>query len=147
MKKLLSFFVLLTIMITMVSCASAKTANPIDYGKKYLLDDNRYYVFEKDQTGYCEYYYNYDIGDSEYHYTLSARLDFVWREASDGAVYLFETKATYYEDHTEGKEIELISNPIYFSEDFLTYFRSTQYGGYSVNYIKEGSELEKSLNQ
>ena len=88
MKKLLSVFALLAIMITMASCSSDKIENPIDFGKKYLLDENRYYVFEKDQTGYCEYYYKYEqAAYSEYNYTLSGRVEFVWREASNGAVY------------------------------------------------------------
>lgn len=148
MKKLLSVFALLAIMITMASCSSDKIENPIDFGKKYLLDENRYYVFEKDQTGYCEYYYKYERADySEYNYTLSGRVEFVWREASNGAVYLFETKSTYNEDHTEGQTISLITDPIYFSEEFFTYSYSNQYGGKTVTYIKEGSELEKILEK
>ena len=148
MKKLLSVFALLAIMITMASCSSNKIENPIDFGKKYLLDENRYYVFEKDQTGYCEYYYKYEqAAYSEYNYTLSGRVEFVWREASNGAVYLFKTKTTYNEDHTEGQTINLITDPIYFSEEFFTYSYSNQYGGKTVTYIKEGSELEKILEK
>ena len=148
MKKLLSLFALLAIMITMVSCAAAKVENPIDYGKKYLLDENRYYVFEKDQTGYYECYYKCEYFDSsEYNYTLSGRVEFVWREASNGAVYLFETETFYNEDHTEGKTINVITDPIYFSEDFFTYSYSNQYGGKTVTYIKEGSNLEKSIDK
>ena len=148
MKKLLSLFALLAIMITMVSCATAKVENPIDYGKKYLLDENRYYVFEKDQTGYYECYYKYEYSDSsEYNYTLSGRVEFVWREASNGAVYLFETETSYNEAHTEGKTINVITDPIYFSEDFFTYSYSNQYGGKTVTYIKEGSNLEKSIDK
>ena len=152
MKKLLSVFALLAIMITMVSCESSKGGNPIDYGKKYILDENenQYYVFEKDQTGYyeCYYKYEYEYSDSPlYNYTLSGRVEFVWREASNGAVYLFETKTTYNEDHTEGKKIDLITDPIYFSEEFFTYSYSNQYGGKTVTYIKEGSKLEKDLEK
>ena len=141
MKKLLSLFALLAIMITMVSCAAAKVENPIDYGKKYLLGENRYYVFEKDQTGYYECYYEAP------EYTVSGRVEFVWREASNGAVYLFETETSYNEDHTEGKTINVITDPIYFSEDFFTYSYSNQYGGKTVTYIKEGSNLEKSIDK
>ena len=148
MKKLLSLFALLAIMITMVSCAAAKVENPIDYGKKYLLDENRYYVFEKDHTGYYECYYKYEYPDSSaYNYTLSGRVEFVWREASNGAVYLFETETSYNEDHTEGQTINVITAPIYFSEDFFTYSYSNQYGGKTVTYIKEGSNLEKSIDK
>ena len=148
MKKLLSLFALLAIMITMVSCAAAKVENPIDYGKKYLFNENRYYVFEKDQTGYYECYYKYESSlSSEYDYTLSGRVEFVWREASNGAVYLFETETSYNEDHTEGETINVITDPIYFSEDFFTYSYSNQYGGNTVTYIKEGSSLEKSIDK
>ena len=159
MKKLLSLFALLAIMITMVSCAAAKVENPtdyakvenpIDYGKKYLLGENQYYVFEKDQTGYYECYckYKHEYSDSsKYNYTLSGRVEFVWREASNGAVYLFETETSYNEDHTEGKTINVITDPIYFSEDFFTYSYSNQYGGNTVTYIKEGSNLEKSIDK
>ena len=146
MKKLLSLFFLFAIVITFASCSAAKSTNPIDFGKKYLLDEHRYYVFEEDQTGYCEYYFKYEYDPSpEYNYTLSGRVEFVWREASNGAVYLFKTGVSYNEDHTEGQEIDLIDSPIYFSEDFFTFSYSNQYGGRTVNYIKEGSSLEKSL--
>ena len=148
MKKLLSLFALLAIMITMVSCAAAKVENPIDYGKKYLLGENQYYVFEKDQTGYYEFHYKHESSvSSEYNYTFSGRVEFVWREASNGAVYLFETETFYNEDHTEGKTINVITDPIYFSEDFFTYSYSNQYGGKTVTYIKEGSNLEKSIDK
>ena len=86
MKKLLSLFALLAIMITMVSCAAAKVENPIDYGKKYLLGENEYYVFEKDQTGYCECYYKYEYEYSDsplYNFTISGRVEFVWRVEVD----------------------------------------------------------------
>ncbi len=170
MKRLLSLFVLLAIMVTMVSCSTEKfknligceekhlvneigceekhLMNEIDYGKKYLQDKNCYYVFKEDQTGYYECYYKYTSDLSpQYSYTLSGRVEFVWRETFNGAVYLFETKSSYNEDHTEGERISIITAPIYFSEDFFTYSYSTQYGSGTVCYIKEGSELEKSLEK
>ena len=142
MKKLLSVFILIAIMIIVASCVPAKNAPSIDYGKKYLLDEdeNQYYVFKKDQTGYYECY---KITPG-FNYTLSGRVEFVWREASDGAIYLFETQVSYNDDHTEGKEIDLISAPIYFSEEFFAYFYGS---GISVRYIKEDSELEKSIKK
>ena len=144
MKKLLSLFSLLALMITLVSCTAAKAENPIDFGKKYLLN-GKYYVFEKDQTGYCEYNYKYESSvSSEFNYTLSGRVDFVWREASNGAVYLFETEISYNEDHTEGHTLGVINDAIYFSEDFFTYSSNGQYGD-TLTYIKEGSKLEKIL--
>ena len=147
MKKLLSLFALFAIMITMVSCADKKTEDSIDYGKKYLINEDQYYVFEKDQTGYYECYYKSGLSSVEYNYTVSGRVDFVWREASDGAIYLFETETSYNEDHTEGREIALISGPIYFSEDFFAYSYSTQYGENTKTFIKEGSKLEESLEK
>ena len=148
MKKLLSLFALLAIVITMVACGVGKDNNPIDYGKKYFFNEDQYYVFNEDQTGYYVCYYQYeDTLFFEYGYTLSGRIDFVWREASNGAIYLFETQTTYNEDHTEGKDLGLITDPIYFSEEFFTYSYSTQYGGRTVNYIKEGSDLAKSLEK
>ena len=144
MKKLLSLFTLLAIMITVASCACAKT-DPIDYGKKYLLNENQYYVFKKDQTGYYECYYKRDSSTSSY--TLSGRVEFVWREASNGAIYLFETKVSYNDDHTEGEKIGVISSPIYFSGEFFAYSYTNQYGTTTVRYIKEGSELEKSIEK
>ncbi len=145
MKKLLSVLIFFAIIITLVSCASSNTANPIDYGKKYLFSKDQYYVFEKDQTGYCEFYNKVDYsGSPEHNYTLSGRVEFVWREASDGAVYLFKTNVTYNDDHTEGREFDIISQPIYFSEDFFVY---SKYDTKTVRYIKEGSELEKSIQK
>ena len=141
MKKILSVFTLLAIMITLVSCASPKNTNPIDFGKKYSQNEDQYYVFEKDGTGYCEYYKKNDS------YVQSGKVDFVWREASNGAVYLFRTETSYNDDHTEGKFIPLIDDPIYFSEDFFTYSYSTQHGGTTINYIKEGSKLEKLMEE
>ena len=145
-------------MITLVSCSDSKEEsgdgvpeamlqNVIDYGKKYVLtgDDysaQTYYVFEANQTGYCEYYDVYENTDyPEYNRTFSGRVDFVWREASNGGIYLFETKITYHEGHTEGERIPLIRHPIYFSEEFFAYSADGSYGTTTVKYVKEGSAL------
>ncbi len=157
MKKFFSITVCLVLLaaacLSLASCGFAKNtnSNPIDYGKKYVLDgasDANYacYVFNRDNTGYMERHYEHvSTVDPEYNYTLSGRVEFVWQEASNGAVYLFETDTYYNEDHTEGNKIALIDDPIYFSEHFFTYTYSNQYGGTTVNYIKEGSNLEKLL--
>ena len=146
MKKLLSVFTLIAILITLVACSSTKDVSSIDFGKKYMLSEDQYYVFEEDQTGYCELYFKYESNmDSKYDFVLSGRVEFVWREASNGAIYLFRTETTYNEDHTEGKEVPLIDDPIYFSEEFFTYSRSDATGAKTINYIKEGSDLEKSI--
>ena len=138
MKKLVSAVALLAIMLTMVSCMFAPLKNPIKYEKKYIFKDEQsyvYYVFEKDQTGYCEYY------DFDTSHTRSGRVEFVWREASDGAVYLFRTKTSYNEDHTEGVSIPLIDGPIHFSKDFFVFSYNTQFGSANRKYIMEGSKL------
>ena len=137
MKKVLSVLALFAVMFTMASCMFTLSKNPIDYGKKYyhsVRSDEQYYVFEKDQTGYCEYYYSHSGT------TMSGRVEFVWREASDGAIYLFRTNTTYYEDDNFG-QLSLPSGPIYFSEDFF----AIHSGDGSVRFIKEGSELKKLI--
>lgn len=136
MKKVFSVLVLLAIVITMVSCTSAK--NPIAYGKKYyhsVRSDEQYYVFKRDHTGYCEYYHSYSGT------TTSGRVEFVWREASDGAIYLFKTNTLYHEDHNSKGSIPLLTGPVYFSKEFFVYHS----GGESVRYVKEGSKLEKLI--
>ena len=153
MKKILAFaaaaLLLLSLGLPLASCSSEsqlseKADNPIVFGKKYLSpgsysgESHNYYVFNRDGTGYyeCKSYYD-GHGDSKYAYTLSGRVEFVWREASDGAVYLFETETHYNADHTEGKDISLISGAIYFAEEFFTRTR----GETTSNYVLEGSEL------
>ena len=157
MKKILAFataaLLLLSLGLSLAACvptpqASEQTYNPIVFGKKYLSpgsysgESHNYYVFNSDGTGYyeCKSYYD-GLGNPEYAYTLSGRVEFVWREASDGAVYLFETETHYHADHTEGKDISLISGAIYFAEEFFTRTRSNTTGETTSNYVLEGSEL------
>ena len=62
MKKIFVIVITLTLLLVicgaLASCRSSRTLNPIDYGKKYILDDDNYYVFNSDKTGYCKYYSN-----------------------------------------------------------------------------------------
>ena len=151
MKKALSYLLIfaltLTVLLCLASCSSSGVSTgstvPIDFDKKYVYDEDRYYVFKSDNTGYYQCHYVYD--DDERGYTLSGRVDFEWRIASDGAVYLFEVEAHYDDDHTEGREIDIITAPIYFSEEFFVYTKDTQVGSYTSRYIKEGSKLQKAL--
>ena len=117
----------------------SSATNPIDFDKKYiLLDENYeycYYVFYSDHTGIYEIKYTYESSYSSF--TLSGRIEFEWREASDNGVYLFEVKTHYNEDSTEGHKLDLIKSPLHFSDDFLV----TSEG----RYIKEGSDLDKIL--
>ena len=120
--------------------SDSKATNPIDFGKKYIYEDENgyYYTFNSDGTGIYEVKYVHEsIVDPQYNFTMSGRVEFVWREASDGAVYLFEVKTHYNEDHTEGHTLDLTTTPIYFSDDFLVVSEA--------RYIKEGSELDKIL--
>ena len=150
MKKFFAFLLasvlLLTALLSFVSCSSSKNGVSIDFNKKYMLDDDRYYVFKSDNTGYAEYHYVYvSDRDPAFGYTQSGRIEFEWREANNGAVYLFEVETTYNKDNTEGEKISLIDAPIYFGEDFFAY---TTHGSYTTTtcYIKEGSKLEKALD-
>ena len=143
MKKFLAVIMAVLMLVgacvSLASCSSPKKSK-IDFGKKYMLNEDRYYVFNEDNTGYYECYYK---GTD---YTLSGRVDFEWREASDGAVYLFEVDVEYNKKHTKGKKISLIYEPIYFSDEFFVYSSNSQYTGSSTTrYIKEGSELAKLI--
>ena len=141
MKKhiitIISVILLVATCLTFASCDSSASSegskNLIAFGEKYFNGEN-YYVFEDDNTGYYEY--RYESSSS----VRSGRVEFVWRVASDGGVYLFGTKTTYHKDHTDDTKygIPLTSSAIYFSEDFLAY--STSSG--TSRYIIEGSELE-----
>ena len=152
MKKtvtIISAVLLFVICLSFCSCdltsSRDKTVNPIDFGKKYVLNSDEYedlyFVFNDDYTGYYEARYDRSSGDR-----VSGRVDFVWREASDGAVYLFKVDTRYYDDHTAKGSIAVTAQPIYFSEDFFTYIKHNSSGAAIYRYIKEGSELDKLLN-
>ncbi len=143
MKKTICAAVLLLAMLLSLAACSGPSASQtatslIDFGKKYIYFEDsgtsdKFIVFHPDHTGYCE---NYHVGDS---YTRSARVNFVWREASDAAIYLFKTETIYHEDHTSPYPPVLPAGPLYFSEEFFVNRDSL------VCYIKEGTELEKLL--
>ncbi len=149
MKKIIVFAcVIVMIAATFCSCFSldslspeaTKTVNPIDFGAKYVNGDS-YYVFNADKTGIYEIHVEKYNGD-----VVSARVDFVWREASDGAVYLFEVGEYHYPEHTDGLNAGVSKQPIYFSEEFLTYVSHNSTGASTTHFIKEGSELDGLLN-
>ena len=149
MKKIIVFAcVILMIAATFCSCSFldrlipevTETVNPIDFGAKYVNGDS-YYVFNADKTGIYEIHFEKYNGD-----VVSARVDFVWREASDGAVYLFEVGEYHYPEHTDGLNAGVSKHPIYFSEEFLTYVSHHSEGANTQHFIKEGSELDKLLN-
>ncbi len=123
--------------------------NPISltFAQKYVGESNTEkskedYTFYADQTGIMEYYFVYtDQFYPQYSYVLSGTVDFEWRVASDGYIYLFKTGERYNEDHTDGKTINLTDTPFSFSNDFLI----NNHGSGTDRYILEGSDLEKTL--
>ena len=142
MKRRFTIIVALVLLValcsTMVSCGRSKTTNPIDFGAKYInyesssyKDYNVYYVFNADHTGYKECHY---ISET-YLYTVSGRVEFIWQEASDGAIYLFRSEEHHNEDHTDVYNIPLIKGAIHFGEDFFVY-------GDAKTCVKEGSVLD-----
>ena len=155
MKKLtrilLSALLLLAVCLSFASCTGGGGAkgNSIDYGARYyhLSYDttdgcyektNAYYEFKSDGTGY--YWFDYTSGGS----VFSGKQEFLWREAADGAVHLFQTSETYNESHT-GYKYALDNCPMYFGEDFFTYTTYGQYGDSTFYFVKEGSALYKKL--
>ena len=149
MKKLISVLLLLACVVCLASCASEKISNPIDFEEKYFLykggtiSNSDYYVFNSDGTGFYRCYSQHTSDSSTE--TASGKIEFAWREAADGGIYLFELERHYNEDHTEGEIIILISSPLYFSEDFFVGTQKTTHGDYQATYVKEGSELEQIL--
>ena len=144
MKKLLLSLLALLLLAApfaaLVSCSSGEGGALIAFGKKYMQSATDYYVFNSDGTGYHEYYH-----ESEYHdYTQSGRVEFLWREASDGAVHLFKTEVKYNSDHTEDKSIPLCNGALVFGEEFFTYTQSSQFGDSARYYILEGSALDRA---
>ena len=150
MKKTIAASLLLVLILALVSCSmpfgAISLKSSIEYGKRYMQGENDFYVFNADGTGYHEY------KRVESKYTLSGRIEFVWRGASDGAVYLFKTQEHYNTDHTEGKTLSLAEEPLYFGEDFFVYsyvsgnvfgssFVSGSTSTYTTKYIVEGSAL------
>ena len=154
MKKLLKLIALVTLSailcLTFASCSLVRKGSfntestdiPITFNKKYIHEggsetDVRTYTFYANQTGVMELYYVYDESTPEHNYVRSGTVEFEWRIATDGGVYLFETKTQFNSDHTDGKTIMITGEPCYFSEEFMVY--STH------RCILEGSNLEKKL--
>ncbi len=119
----------------------------LTFDQKYVGEDNtedqkENYTFYADQTGIMEYYYAYtDKIYPEYSYVLSGTVEFEWRMASDGYIYLFKTGERYNEDHTDGKTISLTHSSFSFANEFLI----KNGGNVPDRYILEGSDLEKAM--
>ena len=146
MKKrsaaVICFVLLAACCLSLVACNPSKDPelrNPIDFGKKYfcLLYDNSgfnttyYYTFESDHTGcYCS--------------TLFGSIDFVWEEASDGAVYLIPVETHYNPDYAGDEPIRLTPFPLYFTDEF---FVIRTFSSNIPRYVKEGSDLAKLIEK
>ena len=140
MKKLLSailcIFMLVSLCISLASCAKQETSNSIAFGKKYVNDTSSY-VFNSDGTGVYEIHYSSD----ELDYVKSGSVEFVWREASNGGISLFQTSTKYNKENSADVKIGVISASIYFGEDFFTY----ETGNGTVRFVIENSKLDKLM--
>ncbi len=148
MKKALSLLLCLTLLLAacllLSSCdgdgdgdGTVRSAHLIDFDEQYNYYDHSYYVFHSDGTGefVTDRFYSSEYVDD---YTLSGTVSFLWREAADGAIYLFRTETHYNENHTEGYTIGLEERgPIYFGKDFFVGVEDS-----TRIYVQKGSELD-----
>ena len=154
MKRLLKTVALLLTLAALLSifagCFSSTVKASVVYDKKYQErldgDNHRYFVFHSDHTGYYDVYF---VSTNETGVILSGRIDFTWRAADDGTVYLFNLQATYNDDHTEGRGLTDFSTamPLTFGDGFLIALSVSTYGTSIRRYVLEGSDLEKALNE
>ena len=118
----------------------------MDFEAKYVVNGYSYYLFHSDGTGeyVIDHTYEYEYLEN---YTVSGTVEFVWREASDGAIYLFKTEERYNENHTDGYSLGIITEPIYFGEDFFAYTRTGAGNSYTTKFVREGSSLDLSAKK
>ena len=162
MKKTLCSILLilcsLTVLLPVASCKEEKTTQKFEdvivFGENYVLEgteplfhagDENYrfvLVFYQDGTGTYDIRYS---GRAEEN--LSGTIQFVWKTASDGAVYLFEKERSYNDGHQDldnipgGSHFYLIDSPLYFGKDFVTYTIDGGTRSRHPKFIRENSEL------
>ena len=132
MKKILSLILavatLLALCLSLASCGGGKGESEIEYGKKYIYIRNAEYsetiVLKKNGTGTFEWTRNGNAGT----------VPILWEKTSDGAIHLF--------DASEDSEAEIVSSPLYFSENMLYYSPAS---GYVRRFFLEGSALYKTV--
>ena len=150
MKKrlviLLCVILLAATCLSVASCGVSKSKLPIDFGKKYRLPNSQdyqqyqqdtYYVFESDHTGYYHVYQQI--------YAFSYQIDFVWIEGRDNAVYLFETEKHVFEDNAGEWTPNLSTGEFLFFDEYLVAVENGE--SKTAKYVKEGSQLEKDLEK
>ena len=168
MKRLLCSALLILISLFMIvsfsSCQKEKSEQKLEdklaFGENYVLEgtDPLFYagdesyrlvlVFYQDGTGQYDIYY--DASARGENGILSCTIQFVWKNASDGAIYLFEKERSYNDDHQETENDFgfdaincLINSPLYFGEDFLTYTIESSTQTRHPKFIREKSDLKK----
>lgn len=150
---LLALALLASLTLSFSACIGNESQPPIEFDKKYVRSFNNpyntvseVYVFRKDNTGTLEANLSYTYDSMpDLNYKLSGSVEFIWKQASDGGIYLFKTEEHYNADSTEGKTISLINAPLYFAEDMFTYTSHSEAGASYPRYIVEDSDLDKAL--
>ena len=149
MKPIRIVSLLLVLASLLLVCGSFSACSPkgeaashLRFGEKYMVNEKVYYIFYKNGTGE---YHRYS--ENSYDNTIqSGMVEFEWREASGGVIYLFTTDITYYEDHTSDISIGVTSYPIHVSEDFIAYTYFYTSSGATINrYYRENSKLWKAI--
>ena len=146
--RLMIFAVVLAMLfVSLCSCGGGQKdfAGVIKFKERYVCVDSdgnrvRSYLFYKDGTGEYEIY-----SQSSSFGVTAGTVIFEWRQASDGAVYLFEKETRRHEDDTLGYGLGMASAPIVFEKDFITYTVHSQYGASNHQFIRENSTLAKAV--
>ena len=114
-RLMISAVVLAMLFVSLCACSGGQKdfESVIEFKQRYVCVDNdgtrvRSYLFYKDGTGEYEIYSQSSIG------VTAGTVIFEWRQASDGAVYLFEKETRRHEDDTSVYGLGLASAPIIF---------------------------------
>lgn len=149
MKKILSLILavatLLALCLSLASCGGGKGESEIEYGKKYIHIRSAEYsetiVLKKNGTGTFEWTSNGNVGT----------VPILWEKTSDGAIHLFDASEDrktsdgalrLFDTSENSTEAEIVSYPLYFSENMLYY---STVPGYVRRFFLEGSALYKTV--
>ena len=152
--KIFCALLMVILCLSMVSCnikLPFEEESSLVFDKKYIavgtLEEERqtYFIFYSDHTGKFEDYMKYESSyGSEYGSTVSGTIEFEWREADDGSIYLFKTNVILHDDHDYDSDPSLPDYPMTVGDEFIAYTTTGDYGR-TGEYVLEGSELAKSL--